>query len=203
MLLLVSGATRDVMRLRLQANLGVLMTPRGGHSAQWLRETGLPWACDNDAFSGFDADRFIRMLDVLRGVPGCRFVSCPDVVGDAQATLARFKEWELSITVRCFPVALVAQDGLEYESIPWDLFDALFIGGSTIWKLGRAAAGLIQEAKQRGKWVHMGRVNSFTRIEYAASLGVDSIDGTHFSIEPRQIKEKLPAMETRQLRMFD
>ena len=30
----------------------------------------------------------------------------------------------------------------------------------------------------RGKWVHMGRVNSTRRIRYAASIGCDSVDGT-------------------------
>jgi len=200
MLLLVSGATRDVMRLRRSPNLGVLTSPRGGNSAQYIRRTGCRWAMDNDAFSkaGFQAEKFTERMDVLRGVPGCLFVCAPDVVGDAVATLSNFYEWELPIAYRGYPVAFVAQDHIEHLPIPWNLFDTLFIGGSTRWKLSRNVAQLVREAKRREKWVHMGRVNSHTRIRYAAAIGCDSVDGTHFSIEPRQIQNKLPTLETTQ-----
>src|SRR6266567_778281 len=43
------------------------------------------------------------------------------------------------------------------KDVPWDVFDALFIGRSTDWKLGPAAEALVREAKQRAKWVHFGR----------------------------------------------
>ncbi|MET7951049.1 hypothetical protein [Micromonospora sp. NPDC005324] len=33
------------------------------------------------------------------------------------------------------PAALVAQDGLKAPAVPWHAIDALFIGGSTAWKL--------------------------------------------------------------------
>lgn len=154
---------------------------------------------DNDAFSGFDERRFMDSLDMMRGVPGCRFVSAPDVVGDAVMTLAQFYQWELIIRYHGFPVAFVAQDHIEHLPVPWSLIDALFVGGSTAWKLGPGAARMIAEARARDKWVHIGRVNSYQRIRYAGALGADSIDGTHFSIEPRKIREKLPAVAHRQL----
>jgi hypothetical protein len=58
---------------------------------------------------------------------------------------------------------------------------ALFIGGSTEWKLGPQAETLIAYAKTRGLWVHMGRVNSQQRIWEGARKGVDSWDGTKYS----------------------
>lgn len=64
-------------------------------------------------------------------------------------------------------------------------FDALFIGGSTEFKLSEFAATLAQMAKRRRKWVHMGRVNTRRRVRYAASIGCDSIDGTNFSMYRR------------------
>lgn len=201
MLLLVSGATRDVMRLRAHPNLGILTSPRGGHSPQYIRQTGCRWAMDKDAFSqaGFGAEAFTERLELLHGVPGCLFVCAPDVVCDPVQTLANFYEWELPIVYRGYPVAFVAQDHTEHLPIPWMLFDALFLGGSTKWKLSIGAAELSREAKRRGKWVHMGRVNSHKRIRYAQMIGCDSVDGTHFSIEPGQIAQKLPTLETRQL----
>jgi len=54
----------------------------------------------------------------------------------------------------------------------------------TEWKLGEVARHLIAEAKHHGKEVHMGRVNSKMRFDYAASIGCDSVDGTYVSFGP-------------------
>ena len=87
---------------------------------------------------------------------------------------------------------LYFKDGLEHYGLPDD-FDAFFIGGSTAWKLGRQARELAQEAKRLGKWVHMGRVNTLSRIHYAESIGCDSVDGTHIIYEPRRASKRLVA----------
>ena len=65
----------------------------------------------------------------------CLFAAAPDVVGDAAATLQRSERMLDWIRYAGFPVAFVARDGLEHLTVPWDDFDALFIGGSTSWKL--------------------------------------------------------------------
>ena len=65
--------------------------------------------------------------------------------------------------------------------MPWPYFDALFIGGSTEFKMGDVAQGLVRYARARSKWVHMGRVNSFRRVRYAKAIGCNSVDGTKFS----------------------
>jgi hypothetical protein len=123
------------------------------------------------------------MLDRLHGLGGrCLFVTVPDVVADAQATARQFERWWTAPARRGLPVALVAQDGLEHMdrwlSRIWpahrrDLHRRLGPPGSSAPKraLGR-------EAKRRGAWLHMGRVNSECRIAYAAEIGCDSIDGT-------------------------
>jgi hypothetical protein len=90
-----------------------------------------------------------------------------------------------------YPAALVAQDGLEHLPVPWRLLDAVFIGGSTAWKLGPAVAGLAAEARRRGLSVHMGRVNSRTRLWYAASIGCHSVDGTCLAYGPDRNLPKL------------
>jgi len=78
-----------------------------------------------------------------------------------------------------YPAAFVVQDGATIDTVPWDTFDVLFVGGSTEFKLGAQARALIWHAKSRGMWVHCGRVNSNKRYRLMAALGVDSADGTY------------------------
>lgn len=180
MILLLSKAHGTIVRYA-HPNLGRLVTPR-----HWNRvadtATVMPWAADNDAYLAWDQPRFEAMLGDLAGVPGCLFVAAPDVVADAPATLARFDLWEPRIRDAGQPVALVAQDGLEHLEVPWDRLDALFLGGTTEWKLSDAATLLASRARELGKWVHMGRVNSVRRINHARAIGCDSFDGTQWSM---------------------
>ncbi len=177
MIILVSGATATTRRLGPH-RLGALITPFSGNKTP----TDRVFAGDNGCFLRYDPTAIIAMMQRIHGTPDCLFMTAPDVVGDAGATLELFKQWRKVIVWFGLPVALVAQDGLERQRVPWSRLDALFIGGSTEWKLGTAAAALAHEAKQRGKWVHMGRVNTRRRLEYAGSLDVDSVDGTQASM---------------------
>jgi hypothetical protein len=157
------------------------VTPR--HFCSVHEHVGWTWAADNDCFQGLDPRAYLRMLDAVVSAPGrCLFVTVPDVVADAHATARLFEVWWGAPARRGLPVALVAQDGVEHLerwlALAWPRIDALFIGGSTQWKLGGAAEALVREANRRGKWVHMGRVNSARRIRYAASIGCHSVDGT-------------------------
>lgn len=180
MMLLVSGCTVTMARLApLWGDcLGHLLTPNAGNS---IPTTGLKWAADNACFSGFNPERFRRFLAKIRSGVGCLFVVVPDVVGNARETLALFQQWRDEVALTGHPLALVGQDGAEDCEIPWDEFGAWFVGGSTEWKLSQASADLCQEAKRRGKWVHIGRVNSRRRMEVSHSFGADSIDGTSTS----------------------
>ena len=83
-----------------------------------------------------------------------------------------------------FKVAFVAQDGATKNNIDWSSFDCLFIGGTTKWKLSEYASNVVQEAKAKDKWVHMGRVNSYKRMRVAQAIGVDSVDGTSLAFAP-------------------
>jgi hypothetical protein len=157
-------------------------TPAQGNK----RPTGVLWCADNGAFSdNFDEDKWWRFLTAnAHAADSCAFAVAPDVVGDAEATLARSAEWLPRIRALGYPAAFVAQDGLEALEIPWDEFDCLFIGGTTEWKLGQHARRIAAEAKARGKWLHMGRVNSERRFRYARAIGCDSVDGTYLTFGP-------------------
>ncbi len=171
-MLLVSGATKTMSRID-DPRLGALLRPGNGN-----RPGAKPWAADNGAFGNFDARAFVQMLGQIAGKPGCLWVAAPDVVCDATATLAKFDAWEPVLRELGVPVAFVAQNGIARTSIPWDRFTCLFLGGDDSFKLGAEGRSVALEAKRRGKLLHMGRVNSLTRIRYALSLACDSFDGT-------------------------
>jgi hypothetical protein len=164
--------------------LGMIATPAAGNTVP----TGVDWCADNSCFTpgrypGETA--YLRWLTRRADRAGrCAFATAPDVPFNASATLVRALPMLEQIRAAGYPAALVAQDGLEDLAISWDSFDALFLGGTTQWKLGAAAARLAQQARQRGLWVHMGRVNSFKRLRYAASIGCHSADGTCLAFGP-------------------
>lgn len=190
--------------------IGMIATPAEGRSPEDARW----WAADNGCFGkGYpgDTEWLAWLSSHAAHADRCLFATAPDVVGDAAATLARSASWLPRIRAAGYPAALVAQNGLTVEDTPWDTFDVLFLGGSaeclpcgyvkpitdrqrTVcptcgrllreWKLAPAAAQLALAAKYRGKWVHMGRVNTYRRWRYAEYIGCDSVDGTTLAIGP-------------------
>lgn len=182
-LILVSGATADV-RLSDPAKVGVLFTP-GNRNKEPL--AGRVWAVDNAAFSGFDASAFVALLSRLRGYRGCRFVVAPDVVADPVETRTLFETWEPMIRALGYPVALAAQDGLTPGDVPWQRIDALFIGGSTEWKMSGHVDNLLGVAGALGKWRHVGRVNTRRRMRHFWGR-CESADGSGFSKWPKRAR---------------
>lgn len=212
----------------IHEGLGRLLTPRHYSSVEKTGWRRIPWAADNDGYNGVDEVQFVKMLDRIAGVPGCRFVSVPDVIrcdgfidkatkqkvdgcgrtmdgygeadgigcqckaqgiettlrfGDAALTRRRFAEWAPQIAERGLPCALVLQDGQDAAGVDWELVDAVFVGGSTEFKLGEEAARWCRAAKARGKWVHWGRVNSRKRMAHCIGTGAaDSCDGTKWAM---------------------
>jgi hypothetical protein len=204
-----SHAVHDAMR---DGVLGYIDTPLQGNK----RPTGVTWCADNGCFSDkWDADKWWAWLVANQhDAATCLFAVAPDVVGDAWRTHIKALPWLAKIRALGYPVAYVAQNGIEkHPMMPWPDFDVLFLGGSpecvpcgfvyreerkpkrdepcpqcgrllTEWKLGAIARTLVAEAKRRGKWVHMGRVNSNKRFEFARAVGCDSVDGTYLTRGP-------------------
>ncbi len=159
----------------LGEGVGQLLTPLTRYR---LREPDRPWAIDNGAFSRFDEKAFRALLAREdHHKENCRFVCAPDIVGSAQRTLEVFDLW--APRLQGWKVALVCQDGQENVAIPWSRLDAVFIGGTTNWKVSEHVTRIIKTAKDYfGKWVHVGRVNDPARYEHFANLGADSCDGS-------------------------
>jgi hypothetical protein len=181
MILLISGATKTIEKYRDHPNIGAFLTPRSGNSKK--SRQGLVWGVDNSAFVNFDEKKFINMLKKING-EDCKFVACPDKVGDGEETLRMFYEWRPIIKKYNLPIAIVLQDGITVENVPFDLVDSIFIGGTTKYKLGKDVRDICIIANQLNLWVHMGRVNSNKRLQYAIDIGCDSVDGSGYSMFP-------------------
>lgn len=167
----------QVCREELGCPVEQLLTPLTRFKRQNKRAK---FAIDNGAFAGFKQGEFKALL--LREKDAkeqCRFLAVPDVVGSARRTLEVFQHWRYQLTG--WPLALVIQDGIEDLEIPWNGIAAIFIGGSTEFKLSSEARSVVAAAKAIGKWTHVGRVNTPGRFEYCEWLNVDSIDGTGIS----------------------
>jgi hypothetical protein len=182
-LYLANPSTQLVRDAMAQGLIGCMDTPRQGNRPV----PGAWWAADNGCFGkGYPGDA--AWFEWLRNHTGdrskCLFAVAPDVVADAEATMARSLPWLPKIRALGYPAAFVAQNGLENLDVPWGAFDVLFIGGTTEWKLGPHAARIAREAKARGIRVHMGRVNSARRFGYAQLIGCDTADGTYIAFGP-------------------
>jgi hypothetical protein len=163
---------------------GILTTYRQYGILAGIR-AGLPWAADNCAFSDkFDSVRFVEWLPTMLPFRDtCLFVVAPDVVADSEATLVRWHEWQPRLTG--WPLAFVCQDGQLPGMIPAQC-DAVFIGGSTEWKLSESAIDCIRWAQANGKAIHIGRCNwgkRYTHFRIMKGSEQWTTDGTRTRFE--------------------
>jgi hypothetical protein len=151
---------------------GQLLTPLTRYS-----NAGMVYAIDNGAYSGFRKKEFATLLKrEEQDKKSCLFVTVPDIVGSARRTLEIWKYRHRII--KAWPLALVAQDGLEDLEIPWSDLSAIFIGGGDPWKDSKTAQDIVKTAKTLDKHVHIGRVNTIKRFKLFAEIGADTCDGS-------------------------
>jgi hypothetical protein len=153
-------------------------------------KNGAWWGAD---LGCVDGPKFVKKIEYIRArewliimepyKKKCLFVAGGDVVGDARRTLAKFEQFTNHF--RGWPLAYVAQDGAESLPIPKQAA-ALFLGGSTKWKLSSGAIEVIKRAQTNGLHIHIGRVNWRTRYNAFRILsGSDKFtcDGTRQRFE--------------------
>lgn len=185
--LLDNGQDLDQCAEEIGVPVGQLLTPL----TSYRNRSPELFAIDNGGFTTPDPDGLLRLMKrEEQHRDKCLFVACPDIVGSAQRTLEVFKWFRPKLDG--WRVALVCQDGQEYLPIPWDEIDAVFIGGSTSWKLSIHVEQIIKTALLLGKHVHAGRVNDPNRFTHFEKLGAHSCDGsglgrfTHMRIAVRE-----------------
>lgn len=202
----LSGALVREARPHLDAGqIGLLNTPKNKYAVQ----QGWTWAADSGLFNAatyVGDDAYMEWLGRQPHRESCLFATAPDVLGDAAATLARSAPYLPRIRAMGYPVALVTQDGLTPNMVPWADIDWLFLGGTDRHKLGQEALALIRAARDRGVPVHVGRVNSGRRYARFAALGCASADGTCLAFGPQANLPKVLAWAHRhrtELPLFD
>lgn len=179
--------TVDLLR---SVNSGLMLQPNIGYSKD--RTDGWRWAADNGCFNArWDKKIWLRWLINVSGDPRCLFAVVPDVVGDHGATLERWRIWWHVVHNLDYRPAFVCQDGCVVGEVPWTECGAVFLGGSTEFKLSGEAGAIVAEANRRGIWSHMGRVNSLKRLRIAEAMGCDSADGTYLAFGPDKNMPKL------------
>jgi hypothetical protein len=134
------------------------------------------YGLDNGAFTRFRTRAFTRMAAHAIGDDNCLWIAIPDFPMCAYSTIGLFKHWKYVIQGKR---AFVLQNDIDrYSSlIPWDEIVAVFVGGDDDFKESSTAVELAKEAKDRGKWVHVGRVNTVRRLDFWEPYA-DSIDGS-------------------------
>jgi hypothetical protein len=164
---------------------GVITTPN-----RWGTkpiQEGRRWIADNGCFSEkWDRVNWICWLnDMQKYIRTCDFAVLPDVVGDHKSTMYLFQKYFYPVTSMGYNAAFVCQDGCVPQEIPY--CHAIFIGGSTAWKLSTSAGDCISEGRKRGIPVHIGRVNSAKRYAHFLLQGATSFDGTSYCFAPIKI----------------
>ncbi len=155
---------------RYPSKIGLLMSPDGWRAPQFE----MPYALDNGCFKRWDMGGFFHMLRKAQLIHKPLWVCVPDAVADAETTFRRWEKYSNQVADYGFPLAFVVQDGMEPQDVP-QTAHCCFIGGSTEFKLNNA-----DKFKGVCPWLHIGRVNGITRIEWAKRIGADSVDGTGF-----------------------
>ena len=168
--------------------VGLLVTPSGRKNIdQQLSHHPYIIGVDNGCFTADSLDawnlaeqRFIDLTYRLNP-RNVAFVASPDRVADAEMTLELFHGWRSHFCHLGLRTALVLQDGMTEQDVPWSALEAVFVGGTDQYKFSPDSYRICQRAKQLEKWVHFGRVNSKRKRALADDFHADSVDGLQWS----------------------
>jgi hypothetical protein len=185
-----SPAKIEAYRARYRVDFGQLRTPLTNYK---LASEPVMWAADNGFFSSQDVNAWLAWVDRFDENRARRpkFVTLPDIVCDAARTIELFEYFKKRTNE--LPRALVLQNGIERERIPWNDLDAIFIGGDDQFKYSPQAMAAARTAKILGRWVHVGRMNTAARVRNWLGLA-DSIDGSGISRFDHMLEDVLAAI---------
>lgn len=179
------GATtnKESVAQLARAGWGMMIAPQNP------KRSALRFAVDNGAFycwtrkRSWDEAKFLKMLDRVETFDrrpdfGC----CPDIVAGGLRSLEFSMSW-VDRLPRSYGWYLAVQNGMTAADVLPVLgrFAGIFVGGTGDWKMQTLGAWS-RLAKENGKKVHAGRVNTPPRTFVAMKVcQVDSLDGTNWN----------------------
>jgi len=175
-----TGTRRNLKALR-EAGWRLMVSAKGV-----LRNEGMAHALDNGAWhsycAGLPFDEAAFLIAYEKFGSTADFIVLPDIVAGGLRSLDFSLAWRERLGRPIGPQLLAVQDGMEPADVAQYVGPRLgiFIGGTTKWKVGRLMDwGAC--ARQRGAYLHVGRVNSARRIYLCEAAGADSFDGSSAS----------------------
>lgn len=187
-LLLANNTGREARRLlaAFPDRIGHLIAPGG-----W--RTPFPtYGVDNGAWPAFKNGRpwaegpFRRLVERIRahvaaGGAAPAWVLPPDVVCDADATLASWARWAPELRALGWPLGFVVQNGMTAGDVPTDAA-IVCVGGDTDWKRETAAYWCAHFPR-----VHVLRCTTERWLWHFHRCGVESTDGNVFMGDRSQL----------------
>ena len=170
---------RNLAALR-EAGWGLLVTP--DRPEPW----GFPIGIDNGAWGCYQRgvewmpQRWVSLVAAHGG--DAIFAVAPDIVCGGVDSLARSVSWLPWLLDRTSTVLIAVQNGMTDRDLRGVVGDrvGIFVGGDTAWKESTLPMwGAL--AREKGCYLHVGRVNSARRIRLCAMAGAHSFDGTSAS----------------------
>lgn len=164
-----------------------------GFVKKWI-EVGPCWALDNGVFAMHqrgkrfeegtpEAAHWQLLVDALADAvddglaPAPEWAVLPDIVAGGSASLDLSLRWFDEYHSYPWPWALVVQNGMTPETLPWDVpFGVVFVGGTMEWK-ERTSRDWCRAAHEHGRLAHIGRVGDARLARWARrTCDADSID---------------------------
>ena len=175
-----TGTRRNLKALR-SAGWRLMISAKGV-----LRDEGFAHALDNGAWSAYCAkqpfDEAAFLVAYEKFGRTADFVVLPDIVAGGLDSLQFSLAWRKRLGGSACPLLLAVQDDMAPNHVAPLIGPELgvFIGGTAEWK----EATMMQWgacARERGAYLHVGRVNSIRRINLCAAAGAHSFDGSSVS----------------------
>ena len=180
-----NNSNSHVLSMVFPKSLGVLFSPSGRRDPK-----NLPWVLDNEMYTAWVKSGYSKNLGDLRANWDCaawkdaidwaksqitepQFIVVPDAPGNSENTLSEFKRWRPYLDKTGFQLAIAVQDGMVPEDVPKGI--VCFLGGTTEWKWKN-----LERFCRDCERVHVGRVNTYSKLWACHDAGAESCDGSGF-----------------------
>lgn len=157
----------------------------------------IQYGLDNGAFTDFNEVAWRTMVGEGLADELCLWIAMPDIVGDWDTTLEQFWHYQESTKTPPEKSAIVLQDNLILDQIPWDDITCIFLGGTDLFKKSHLAFEAVLQAKAKKKWVHVGRVNTRKNVARWFDFA-DTIDGSGIARFDHQLLEAVETIKSLQ-----